>query len=56
MTWNALCDEIEQEIADYVEAAFPATIDCYARLYKRKNATLDWDKTQTLHHSLPNHP
>ena len=55
-TWDALCDEIEQEIADYVAAAFPAKIDCYARLYKRGSAVSDWDKTQTLEHELRNHP
>lgn len=31
-------------------------IDCYARDYKRGSAASDWDKTQTLHHSLRNYP
>jgi DNA/RNA non-specific endonuclease len=55
-TWDALCNDIEKEIADYVAAAFPTKIDCYARLYKRASAKSDWDKTQTKHHSLRNYP
>jgi hypothetical protein len=55
-TWDALCTEIEQELADYVTAAFPTKIDCYARLYKRTSAAADWEKTVQRHHTLLNHP
>ena len=55
LTWAALCGGIEQEIADYVAAAFPIQIDCYARLYKRTSSTADWDKTVQQHHMLTNH-
>jgi hypothetical protein len=54
-TWAALCSALEQEIADYIAAAFPTQIDCYARLYKRTSSTADWDKTVQQHHTLPNY-
>ena len=54
-TWAALCSALEQDIADYIAAAFPTQIDCYARLYKRTSSTADWDKTVSQHHTLTNH-
>jgi hypothetical protein len=54
-TWAALCSALEQDIANYIAAAFPTQIDCYARLYKRTSSTADWDKTVQQHHTLTNH-